>query len=94
MRESKRGWVTMTIEQMERIFTNEIPLEGLAVDSGIWEFHIENDKSIGISYENIDGRLVYIFNLFVRYEYINISGEYESVYDALENVTNEWNKWQ
>lgn len=84
----------MTIEQMECIFTHKIPLEGLALDSGIWEFYIENDKSIGISYENIDGRLVYIFNLFVRYEYINISGEYESIYDALEIVTNEWNRWQ
>ena len=83
----------MTIKEMENIFTMEIPLEGLAVDSGIWEFHVENNKSIGISYEDIDGKLVYIFNIFVGDEYINIGGEYENIYDAVEIVTNEWNKW-
>ena len=55
---------------------------------------MENNKSIGISYEDIDGELVYIFNIFVNDEYINIDGEYESIYDAVEIVTNEWNKWQ
>lgn len=84
----------MTFKEMEDIFMIEIPLEGLAVDSGIWEFHVENNKSIGISYEDIDGKLVYIFNIFIDDEYINISGEYESIYDAVEIVTNEWNKWQ
>lgn len=83
----------MTVKEMENIFTMEIPLEGLMVDSGIWEFHIENNKSIGISYEDIDGKLVYIFNIFIDDEYINIGGEYESIYDAVEIVTNEWNKW-
>lgn len=83
----------MTVKEMENIFTMEIPLEGLAVDSGIWEFHVENNKSIGISYEDIDGKLVYIFNIFIDDEYINIGGEYESIYDAVEIVTNEWNKW-
>jgi len=83
----------MTIKEMENIFTMEIPLEGLAVDSGIWEFHVENNKSIGISYEDIDGKLVYIFNIFVDDEYINIDGEYENIYDAVKIVTNEWNKW-
>ena len=82
----------MTIKEMEDIFTMEIPLEGLAVNAGIWEFHVENNKSIGISYEDIDGKLVYIFNIFVNDEYININGEYESIYDAVEAVTNEWNK--
>lgn len=84
----------MNIKEMETIFSMEIPLEGLVVDSGIWEFHMENNKSIGISYEDIDGELVYIFNIFVNDEYINIDGEYESIYDAVEIVTNEWNKWQ
>ena len=84
----------MNIKEMETIFSMEIPLEGLGVDSGICEFHMENNKSIGISYEDIDGELVYIFNIFVNDEYINIDGEYESIYDAVEIVTNEWNKWQ
>lgn len=83
----------MTIKQMEDIFTMEIPLEGLVVDSGIWEFHIENNKSIGISYEYIEEKPVYIFNIFIDGEYVNIDGNYESIYDAVEIVTNEWNKW-
>lgn len=59
----------MTIKEMENVFTTEIPLEGLAADSGIYEFHIEGDKSIGISYEHIEGNLVYIFNIFLGDEY-------------------------
>lgn len=84
----------MTIKEMENIFTTEIPFERLAVDSGICEFYVKDNKSIGISYENIDGKLVYIFNLFVDGEYINIGGEYENIYDAIETVKNEWDKWQ
>lgn len=82
----------MTIKEMENIFTMEIPLESLVVDSGIYEFHFEGDKSIGISYEHIEGSLVYIFNIFLGDEYINIGGEFESIYDAIETVTEEWNK--
>lgn len=84
----------MTVKEMENIFTMEIPLESLVVDSGIYEFYVENDKSIGISYEHIEENLVYIFNIFLGDEYINIGGEFESIYDAVETVTEEWNKWQ
>lgn len=83
----------MIIKEMESIFATEIPFERLVVDSGICEFYAKDNKSIGISYENIDGKLVYIFNLFIDDEYINIGGEYESIYDAVEIVTNEWNEW-
>ena len=83
----------MTTKEMENIFTMEIPLEGLVVDSGVYEFHLEENKSIGISYENIEGKLVYIFNIFLGDEYINICGEFESIYDAVEIVTEEWNRW-
>lgn len=81
----------MTIKEMEDIFITKIPLEGLEVDSGIYVFHIENNMSIGISYECIEGELVYIFNIFIDGEYINIDGNYKSIYDAVEIVTNEWN---
>lgn len=82
----------MTIAEMENIFTMEIPLEGLVADAGIYEFHIEGEKSIGVSYEhNEDGKLIYIFNIFLGSEYVNISGEFESIYDAAETVANEWN---
>lgn len=83
----------MTIKEMEDIFT-EIPLEEIAVDSGIYEFYEEKKKSIGVSYEYTEGRYVYIFNLFLDGEYINIDGEYEKIYDAIEKVTETWNKWK
>ena len=84
----------MTVKEMENVFTMEIPLEGLVADSGIYEFHIENNKSIGISYEYLNGKFVYIFNIFIDDQYINISGEFESIYDAVKSVTDEWNKWK
>ena len=87
----------LTEKEMEQILQNEIPLESLVVDSEIWEFHEENDMSIGVSYEHIGlgtHCVGYIFNLFVRGEYINISGEYESIFDAVKILTEEWNKWQ
>lgn len=91
----------LTEKEMEQILKNEIPLESLEVDSGIWEFYEENDMSIGVSYEHIDEHIGlgthcvgYIFNLFVKGEYINISGEYESIFDAVKILTEEWNKWQ
>ena len=84
-------------KEMKQILQNEIPLESLEVDSGIWEFHEENDMSIGVSYEHIGlgtHCVGYIFNLFVRGEYINISGVYVSIFDAVKILTEEWNKWQ
>ena len=84
---------TMTMEEMEQIFMIEIHLEGLEINSGIWEFHEEGNKSIGVSYENIEGNLVYIFNLFVDGEYVNVCGEYDSIYDAVEEVVKAWNKY-
>ena len=87
----------LTEKEMEQILQNEIPLESLVVDSGICEFHEEDGISIGVSYEHIGlgtHCVGYIFNLFVRDEYINISGEYESIFDAVKILTEEWNKWQ
>lgn len=83
----------MTTKEMKNIFAMEIPLESIEVDSGIYEFYEEKDKSIGISYENIEDRYVYIFNLFINGEYINIDGEYKCIYDAIENITKIWNKY-
>lgn len=83
----------MTNKEMENIFKNEIPLKELVVDSGIFEFHEENGKSIGVSYEhNENGNLIYIFNIFLGEEYVNITGEFKNIYDAVEFVTKEWNE--
>ena len=87
----------LTEKEMEQILQNEIPLESLVVDSEIWEFHEEDGMSIGVSYEHIGlgtHCVGYIFNLFVRGEYINISGVYVSIFDAVKILTEEWNKWQ
>lgn len=89
--------VKLTEREMEQILQNEIPLESLEVDSGIWEFHEENDMSIGVSYEHIGigtHYVGYIFNLFIKGEYINIPGVYVSIFDAVKILTEEWNKWQ
>lgn len=85
----------MTNKEMEQIFSTEIPLEGLDIDAGIYEFHNENGKSIGVSYEISEETKtpIYIFNIFLEDEYINISEEFKSIYDAVEVVTNEWNRW-
>lgn len=85
----------MSVEEMKEVFTAEIPLEGLVIDSGIYEFHLEGEKSIGVSYEHSEetGLPIYIFNIFIDDQYINITGEFDSIYDAVEVVTNEWNSW-
>ena len=87
----------LTGKEMEQILQNEIPLESLEIDSGIYEFHGDGGCSIGVSYEHIElgtHDVGYIFNLFVDDEYINISGEFKSIFDATKILTEEWNKWQ
>jgi len=84
----------VTINKIKNILEMEIPLENIEVNCGIYEFYEENGKSIGISYENIDGRFVYIFNLFLNGEYINIAGAYESIYDAAEEIMKKWNEFK
>lgn len=81
-------------EEMAQIFILEIPLEGLALDAGIWEFHEVGNKSIGVSYEENDGVIGYIFNLFVNGEYINIAGIYRSIFDAVPVVAETWNSYE
>lgn len=83
----------LTEKEMELIFQNEIPLEGLTIDSGIYEFHEDKGKSIGVSYERLGDTPAYIFNIFIGDEYINISEAFWSIYDAVKAVTEEWNKW-
>lgn len=89
----------MTRERLEDIFTMDIPLEGIALNSGIYEFYHSGNRSIGISFEdevidNNPDRAVYIFNLFVDGDYVNIGGYYESIYDALDAVLDAWNEYE
>lgn len=84
----------MNEKQLENILIEEIPLEGLAIDSGIYEFYQDGGhKSMGISYErNEDGKEVYVFNVFWNDQYINVDGEYESIYDCIPELLKVWNE--
>ena len=87
----------LTEKEMEQILQNEIPLESLEIDSGIYEFHEDGRCSIGVSYEHIGlgtHCVGYIFNIFVDGEYINITGEFNNIFNVTKVLTEEWNKWQ
>lgn len=83
----------MDKKQLESILMEEIPLEGLAIDSGIYEFHQDGAKSMGVSFEyNEYGSEVYIFNVFWNDQYINVDGEYTSIYDCIPELLRVWNE--
>lgn len=92
----------MTKEQMKEIINNEVPFSDLQKNKGIFEFHfVMNEvkgyeKSIGISYEDIDDETdVYIYNIFLGDEYINISnrGTKENPIpdEVIQELIDEWN---
>lgn len=88
----------MTVERMKEIIMSEVPFSELQKNKGIFEFHEENSKSLGVSYEDIDDKKdVYIYNIFLGEEYLNICGE-----GTMENplpdeivgeLVEEWNKY-
>lgn len=83
----------MNRTQLENILMEEIPLEGLAIDSGIYEFHQDGEKSMGVSFEHNEyGNEVYIFNVFWNNQYINVAGEYTSIYDCIPELLKVWNE--
>lgn len=83
----------MDEKQLENVLMEEIPLEGLAIDFGIYEFHQDGEKSMGVSFEhNEEGDEVYIFNVFWNDQYINVSGEYKSIYGCIPELLNVWNE--
>lgn len=85
----------LTEKEMETILHEEIPLDIIQVDNGIFEFHECENMSIGVSYEYVGlgtPYAGYIFNLFVNGEYINIPGIYYSIYDVVKVLTTEWNQ--
>ena len=72
----------MTEKEMKNIINELCPWESLKKNQGITEFYVDaNEISIGVSYEDIDElNDIYIYNLFYKDEYINISG-----YGTIEN---------
>ena len=82
----------LTVKEMEEILSDDIPLDKLILDNGLYEFYEENQISIGVSYEHVDMESVgYVFNLFLKDEYINIPGFYENIKDVAKVLTQEWN---
>lgn len=88
----------MTIEEMRKIIMGNVPFSQLEKNRGIYEFYNDNEseKSLGISYEDIDDKKdVYIYNIFIGSEYVNISGEGTKENplpnDILEQLVKEWN---
>lgn len=94
----------MTYERMKGIIAENVPFSKLKKDKGICEFYAMHcndsgiNKSIGISYEDIDDEHdVYIYNIFIDSEYINISGhgtkDNRLPDDVLTELVAEWNKF-
>lgn len=89
----------MSIEEMKEIIMNEVPFSELQKDKGIYEFHENGEKSLGISYESgidFDERTdVYVYNVFIGEEYINVSGygtkENRLPEEVLNELVKEWN---
>ena len=88
----------ITPNEMKQIILKNVPFTKLKKNNGIFEFHQQNDKSLGISYEDIDDETdVYIYNIFIDSEYINIchKGTQNNPLpnDVLNELVEEWNKY-
>ena len=92
----------MTSEKMKAIITT-VSFSELQKNTGILEFYSEMsesqeyEKSVGISFEDIgDETDIYIYNIFLGEEYINISNrgtkENPIPNEVLEELVEEWNK--
>lgn len=92
----------MTVEKMKQILTDEVPWEEVKKrkNKGIYEFYEQNGKSLGISYEDIDGEKdVYIYNIFLGDDiYINISNrgtkDNPITNELLNELVLEWNIYE
>lgn len=100
----------LTPELVRRIVEENVPLQELEKNSGIFEFYEDGRLSIGVSYEDIEKhegewlRDVYVFNVFVDGEYLNVEGEYDRKpngnwvdasgleRDGFQAVADVWNK--
>ena len=87
----------MTEKEMKDIVNELCPWESLKKNQGITEINVEdNEIFIGVSHEDIDElNDIYIYNLFYKDEYINISG-YGTIENRLpefivQELTTSWN---
>ena len=95
----------MTTESMKQVIMENVPFSELSKNKGIYEFFEPGDNnpgfkpknmSLGISYEDADDEKdVYVYNIFIGEEYINISGrgskENPLPDDVLSELVETWN---
>lgn len=65
------------------------------LDKGIHEIYTSCNMSIGVSYETFEDETspMFIVNIFVNNEYMNVNGRYKSLADASEILTETWNDY-
>ena len=94
----------MTREKMQAIIITEVPFADLQKNKGIFEFHFEMnenkgyEKSLGISFEDKDDETdIYIYNIFLGNEYVNIGNvgtkENPIPNKVLEELVEKWNRY-
>ena len=74
----------MTPDKTKTIVSESIQDVNVRINQGITEIYGSGNQSLGVSYEHWPetGEDIYIFNLFVQDEYINIAGAYRQTPDS------------
>jgi hypothetical protein len=86
----------MTDKEMEEIFKNKIPHGQPVLDGEIYTFDVDENRSIGVSYEHLgfSNKVGYIFHFFIYGKYINIPKVYANIFNAIQDITEEWKKYE
>lgn len=82
-----------TTDRMYKLLENSEPALYKDINKGIHEIYTSCNMSIGASYETSEDESVFIVNIFVNKEYMNIAGKYRNLSDAAEILTNTWNDY-
>lgn len=89
----------MTKDEMKQIIMEAVPFSKLKKNSGIYEFNMVGDKSLGISYEDLeDLEAAYVYNIFLGDQYANVSTrgtvDNPTPDELLEELVKEWNLYE
>ena len=89
----------MTKDEMKQIVMETVPFSKLKRSEGIYEFNMVGDKSLGISYEDLeDLEAAYVCNIFLGDQYVNVSTrgtvDNPTPDELLEELANKWNLYE